>query len=174
MFLVVFALSFGFNFFTQFLPVYLIDKFSATRSQLGIIMSYLGICSILTLALLVPPVSRRFTSRQIMPVSLLLLAAAFPVLLLADRFWLLFPAMLLIPVFNGLSAPNLTAMVCGLAEPKSQGEILGINQSVMAMSQFVPPLIGGYIVGHHFALPIWITSASILLAWIFFLRTSET
>jgi hypothetical protein len=41
----------------------------------------------------------------------------------------------------------------------------------MAMAQFLPPLIGGYIVGQHFTLPLWITSGSILLAWILFLRT---
>ena len=35
----------------------------------------------------------------------------------------------------------------------------------------LPPLIGGYIVGQHFTLPLWITSASILLAWIVFLKT---
>jgi len=173
MFLVVLALSFGFNFFTQFFQVYLIDKFSITRSQLGIVLSYMGIWSILTQALLVRPVSKRFSSRQILPVTLLLLAAIFPAMLMVEQFWLLFPVLIFIPIFNGLSNPNLTALVCGLTGAKNQGEILGINQSVMAMAQFVPPLIGGYIVGHNFTLPMWITSASILLAWVLFLRTSD-
>lgn len=174
MFLVVLALYFGFNFFTQFFQVYLVEKFATTPKQLGIVLSYLGIWSILTQAVLVRPVTKKFTSRQILPVSILLLAAAFPALLMVDRFWLLFPVMILIPVFNGLSTPNLTALVCGMAGAKNQGEILGINQSVTAMAQFVPPILGGYIVGHHFTLPIWIAAASILLAWIFFLRTSDT
>ena len=171
MFLVVFALAFGFNFFTQFFQVFLIDQFAATRSQLGIVLSYLGIWSILTQALLVRPVSKRFAPAKILPISLLLLAASFPALLMVHDFWMLFPVMIFIPLFNGLSNPNLTAVVCGLGGDKSHGEILGINQSVMAMAQFLPPLIGGYIVGQHFALPIWITSGSILLAWILFLRT---
>ncbi len=172
LFLVVLALSFGFNFFTQFFQVYLIHQFGATRSQLGIVLSYMGIWSILTQALLVRPVSKKFSSRQILPVTLLALAASFPALLMVERFWLVFPVLILIPVFNGLSSPNLTALVCGLGGAKNQGEILGINQSVMAMAQFVPPLIGGYIVGHHFTLPLWITSGSILLAWALFLRST--
>lgn len=171
MFLVVFALAFGFNFFTQFFQVYLIDQFAATRSQLGMILSYLGICSILTQAVLVRPVSKKFSPRKILPLSLLLLAGSFPALLIVPSFWLLFPVIIFIPIFNGLSNPNLTALVCGLAGAKNQGEILGINQSVMALAQFLPPLIGGYIVGQHFSLSIWITSGSILLAWILFLRT---
>lgn len=171
LFLVVFALAFGFNFFTQFFQVYLIDQFAATPKQLGIVLSYLGIWSILTQAVFVRPISKKFAPVKILPVSLLLLAASFPALLMAKDFWMLFPVMIFIPVFNGLSSPNLTAVVCGLGGDKSHGEILGINQSVMAMAQFLPPLIGGYIVGQHFTLPLWITSGSILLAWILFLRT---
>ena len=173
MFLVVLAFFFGFNFFTQFFQVYLLEKFSVSGSQLGIILSYLGIWSILTQALLVRPVSKRFTSRQVLPVSLLLMAFSFTALLMVPQFWLLFPVLIFIPLFNGLSNPNLTALVCGLAGERNQGEILGINQSVMAMAQFVPPLIGGYIVGLHFTLPLWIAFASTLLAWILFLRTRD-
>ena len=168
-FLVVLAFFFGFNFFTQFFQVYLLEKFSVSGSQLGIILSYMGIWSILTQAFLVRPVSKRFTSRQVLPVSLLLLALSFTALLMVPQFWLLFPVMIFISLFNGLSNPNLTAVVCGLAGERNQGEILGINQSVMAMAQFVPPLIGGSIVGLHFTLPLWIAFASILLAWILFL-----
>jgi DHA1 family tetracycline resistance protein-like MFS transporter len=171
MFLVVFALSFGFNFFTQFFQVYLIDQFAATPKQLGMVLSYLGIWSILTQAVLVRPISKRCAPVKILPISLLLLAASFPALLMVQDFWMLFPVMIFIPLFNGLSSPNVTAIVCGLGGDKSHGEILGINQSVMAMAQFLPPLIGGYIVGQHFTLPLWITSGSILLAWLLFLRT---
>ena len=171
MFLVVFALCFGFNFFTQFFQVFLVDQFAVKPSQLGIVLSYLGIWSILTQAVLVRPISKRFAPVKILPVSLLLLAASFPALLMVRNFWMLFPIMIFIPIFNGLSAPNLTALVCELGGDKSHGEILGINQSVMALAQFLPPLIGGYIVGQHFSLSIWITSGSILLAWILFLRT---
>lgn len=170
MFLVVLALAFGFNFFTQFFQVFLLEKFQVSRSQLGIILSYFGIWSLLTQALLVRPVSRVFAPRQVLHVTLLLLAASFPLLLMVERLWMLFPAMAFIPVFYGLSNPNLTSMVCGLRGAQRQGEILGINQSVMAMAQFVPPLAGGYIVGHHYSLPLWITSGSILIAWVLFLR----
>jgi DHA1 family tetracycline resistance protein-like MFS transporter len=173
MFLVVFALAFGFNFFTQFFQVFLFEKFQATRSQLGMILSYMGIWSIMTQALLVRPVSRSFTSRQIVAVTLVLLAASFPLLLLVQRFWLLFAAIVFIPIFYGLSNPNVTTLVCGLAGAERQGEILGINQSVMAMAQIVPPLVGGYIVGHHYTLPLWITAGSICLAWALFLRAAR-
>jgi len=168
LFLVVFFLGFGFNFFTQFFQLYLIDTFSTSQSQLGMVFSYVGICSILTQMLVVPAVSKRFGPAQVLAVSLLLLGGIFPVLLLVPRFSLLFPVITLIPLFNGLSNPNLTALISGLGGAESQGEILGINQSVLAITQFLPPLLGGFIVGHHFTLPNWITAASIFTAWILF------
>lgn len=171
LFLVVFFLGFGFNFFTQFFQLYLIDAFAVTQSQLGIVFSYIGLCSILTQVVIVPAISKRFRSAQVLTVTLLLLAAIFPLLLLVPRFSLLFPVIIFIPIFNGLCNPNLTALVSKLGGVENQGEILGINQSVQAITQFLPPLIGGPIVGHHFTLPNWITAASIFIAWMLFKRT---
>ena len=174
LFLVVFALSFGFNFFTQFFQVYLIDAFSATRSQLGIVLSYLGIWSILTQAVIVRPIAKKFNPGQVLSVSLVLLSSIFPLILLVPTFKLLFTILIFIPLFNGLSNPNLTSLICGLGGSKNQGEILGINQSVLAMAQFLAPLIGGFIVGDHSTLPMWVTSASILTAWVLFMRARQT
>ena len=171
MFLVVFFLGFGFNFFTQFFQVYLLEKFAVTQSQIGIVYSYFGIWGILTQAVIVRPVSEKFRPAQVLSVTLLLSAGIFPILLLVPSFPLLFAVIIFIPLFNGLSTPNLTTLISNLGGSESQGEVLGINQSVLAMAQFLPPLIGGYIVGHHFTLPIWITTASILTAWFLFMRT---
>ncbi len=171
MFLVVFFLGFGFNFFTQFFQLYLIDTFSTTQSQLGMVFSYVGVCAILTQMMVVPAISKRFRPAEVLSVSLLLLALIFPLLLLVPRFSLLFPMITFIPLLNGLSNPNLTALISGLGGAENQGEILGINQSVLALTQFLPPLMGGFIVGHHFTLPNWITAASIITAWILFKKT---
>ncbi len=169
LFLVVFFLGFGFNFFTQFFQVYLIDRFFITRSQIGILFSFIGICSILVQAVVIRPVTKRFRPSQILSFTLILLAAVFPLILLMPSFVLVFPMVFFVPLFNGLSNPNLTAVISGLGSERSQGEILGVNQSIQAASQFIPPLIGGFIVGYHYTLPIWITSAMILIAWLLFI-----
>ena len=170
MFLVVFALGFGFNFFTQFFQVFLIDKFAATRSQLGIVFSYLGIWGILTQTIIIRPVSKNFTPMQILTATPLLLTGTFLLLLPVPTFSLLFVVILFIPLFNGLLSPNLTALISGLRGDQNQGELLGINQSVLALSQFLPPIIGGYIVGNHYTLPIWITAAFYVIGWFLFIR----
>ena len=173
LFLVVFALGFGFNFFTQFFQVFLFDKFAATRSQLGVVFSYLGIWGILTQTIIIRPVSKYFTPMQILTATPLLLTGIFLSLLLVPTFPLLFVVILFIPLLNGLSNPNLTALISGLRGDQNQGELLGINQSVLALSQFLPPLIGGYIVGNHYTLPIWITAACYVIGWFLFIRIRD-
>ncbi len=120
--------------------------------------------------MVVPTVSKRFKPKQVLSVSLLLLAGTFPLLLLVQNLPILFAVISFIPFLNGLSNPNLTAIISGLGDSESQGEVLGINQSVQAVTQFLPPLIGGFVVGHHFTLPNWITALSILIAWVLFIR----
>lgn len=174
LFLVVFVLGFGFNFFTQFFQVLLITKFAATRAQLGIVFSYLGIWGILTQAVIIRPVSRKFTPARILNTTPLLLTGVFLSILLVPSLPLLFVVLLFIPLFNGLSNPNLTALISGLRGAEDRGELLGINQSVLAMAQFLPPLIGGYIVGNHYSLSIWVTAICYVIGWILFIRTRQT
>ncbi len=170
MFLVVFVLGFGFNFFTQFFQVLLLTKFAATRAQLGMVFSYLGIWGILTQAVIIRPVSRKFTPAQILTTTPLFLSGVFLSILLVPSLPFLFAVLLFIPLVNGIANPNLTGLISGLRGAEDQGELLGINQSVLAMAQFLPPLIGGYIVGNHYSLSIWVTAFCYVIGWILFLR----
>ena len=57
-----------------------------------------------------------------------------------------------------------------------QGEILGINASVAALAQSIPPVIAGYLAAEIVAqAPIYVASLCIVLAgiifWIFYKRT---
>jgi hypothetical protein len=74
----------------------------------------------------------------------LLLTGTFLSLLLVPTFSLLFVVILFIPLLNGLSNPNLTARISSLRGVKNQGELLGINQSVLALSQFLPGCMAAF------------------------------
>ena len=58
--------------------------------------------------------------------------------------------LLVVPVFaafNGLNQSNLVGLLSRSASPRIQGEILGINASVQALAQTLPPLLSGVIAG---------------------------
>jgi MFS family permease len=52
------------------------------------------------------------------------------------------------PIFavaNGLTQANIAALISKTADRSIQGEVLGINASVQALAQAIPPMLSGYI-----------------------------
>lgn len=166
--LVSFLLVLGFNFFTQFFQVMLIDRFKFTQSDIGDLYAYMGLWIAITQGLINRPLSRWFKPEQIVSVSALTLAAALPFLLLPERVAFIYLVFPFIAVSNGLTHPNATAIVSNLAGPESQGEILGINQSLQSLAMALPPLIAGFVATLHPGLPTIIGSGLVFLAWMLF------
>ena len=169
MFLVVFLLAFGFNFFTQFFQVFLIQKFQFTQSQIGDLFAYIGLWIAVTQGLINRPLSRRLEPQQILSFSALLLAVALPLLLLPSQSSFLFFLLPLVAIFQGLTQPSSLSIVSGLCDEKAQGQILGINQSFQSLAQAIPPIIAGFIVSLDQNLPILVAGVSVLAAWVLFL-----
>jgi DHA1 family tetracycline resistance protein-like MFS transporter len=165
-FAVSFLFIFGFTFFTQFIQVYLIENFDYREADIGQLFGYMGIWIALTQGVFIRPVSKRFTAPQVLRFSLPLLAVAMLLLLVPNVSWQLFLVLPFISIFQGLSSPNITATVSNLAGPSIQGEILGINQSVNAVAQMLPPLIGGVIVGLDIRMPIYGAALFIAASWL--------
>lgn len=168
LFMVVFLLAFGFTFFTQFFQVFLVEKFDFSQSQIGEIFAFTGFWIALTQGLLNRFVARRFRPRQVLSVSIFVMAAAFPFLLLPGQAALLLFVLPFIAVANGITIPNQNALVSDSAGAESQGEIMGINQSINSLAFAAPPVIAGFFAAVHIYLPIAVAAFSIFCAWLVF------
>lgn len=166
--LVTFLLTLGFNFFTQFFQVFLIERFGFLQGDIGDLFAYMGLWIAVTQGLINRPLARRFAPEKIVRFSALALGLVLPLLLLAPTAGFLFVILPLIAMANGLTHPNTVAIVSRLAGDESQGEILGINQSVQSLAMILPPLIAGYIASIHPHLPTLAASLFILAAWVVF------
>ncbi len=164
-FMVVFLLTFGFSIFTQFLQVFLIQKFSFTQSDIGDYFAYIGIWIAFTQGFIARKLSVRFNSVQAVSVFVLLLSMALGIVLLPDKVWLLYMVSPFIAISQGMVSPNLQTIVSNSAGAGQQGEILGINQSVQSLGQAIPPIVASYIVSINMNLPILTASVFTLLAW---------
>lgn len=168
MFLVVFLLTVGFNFFTQFFQVFLYEKFKFTQSQVGDFFAYMGLWIAIAQGAILRPLSKKFKPAKILSYSIVLLAISFPFLLVpSERVWL-YLIVPFIAIFQGLNQPNGTAIISNLADTERQGEILGINQSISALAQAVPPIIAGFVTAVNINLPTWFAAGATLLAWLIF------
>ena len=80
--------------------------------------------------------------------------------------WLFF----LIPPFiafsQGMSNPNMVAIISSITSPREQGEMMGIQQSVQSLALSIPPLIAGFLLNIDFRLPILASSFFIFIGWL--------
>lgn len=167
-FAVVGCISLGFTFFTQFYSVWLIQKFAVSEKELGLVFGWVGIWLVFTQAVTVRRLSKKFSPREILSWSIGCLAVVVGAVVFPQNFWLLLCLNPLIATFQGLSAPNLTTVVSESAAANEQGEILGINQSMISAGQAVPPIVAGYLASFDGRLPILTGGALILVGWMIF------
>lgn len=168
LFAVVFLLTFGFNFFTQFFQVYLIEKFHFGQGQIGDLFAFMGFWIALTQGLLTRPLSRKFPPERILPFTLSGMAFVLLVILLVPAAKFLYFVLPFLAFFNGLTQPNTTALVSNSSDRQSQGEILGIQQSIQSAGMVIPPVIAGFIVSVHQTLPVLAGSGLVFSAWLVF------
>ncbi len=168
MFLVVFLLTFGFTAFTNFFQVYLIDKFQVTELQTGLLFGWIGIWIALTQGV----VTRIFFPKTkptsiltwaIFGLSIALIAILFPV-----EYWHLYVVIPFMSFFQGLTQPYSTAVISNFANAESQGEVMGINQSVQSMAMAIPALAAGALSAYSPSAPIIAAAVVTLVAWLVF------
>jgi len=168
LFVVSFLLTFGFNFFTQFFNAFLIEKFHVTPSEAGDVFAFMGLCIAIVQGGLLPIVNKRFKSEQILRVSIFGLAIGFILLLLPDQKVWIFAVLPILAFFQGLTQPNITALISLSGKDNSQGDILGGNQSINSLAMAIPPIISGLIFSINISLPISVAAGVTLIAWLVF------
>lgn len=173
LFTVVFLFNAGFTFFTTFFAVFLINKFRFTQGDIGNFFAYIGIWFAFTQAVIVRKLAGKFSEIAIIRFSLLAGAISVFLYFLPDTSLGLYVITPVLAVANGLTFANITALISKNADASIQGEVMGINSSVTALAQMIPPILSGYIAaGLKPETPIYVSAAVILLSalvfWFFF------
>lgn len=163
--LTMFLYSFGWSFFMQFNQIYLIEKFHFTQNQIAMLFAYIGVWIALTQGLLTRYIGKKVAPPEVLKVSLFGLAAIVVILLLPNQVYLLYLLNPFVAIFQGLTQPNLTSIVSSLASKDTQGEMLGIQQSIQSFAFAVPPVIAGFLLNFDVSLPMVVSSLMTVLAW---------
>ena len=170
LFATAFLFQAGFTFFTTFFSVFLITKFGFNQSSIGNYFAYTGIWIAFSQAVVTRKMSRLFSERQILNFSLIGTGVLMLLQFLPSVWWGLLFISPFFAIFNGLSQANLTGLVSRSVGPEIQGEILGVNASVQALAQTIPPVLSGFIAASIAArAPIFLSGVTIILSGIVFL-----
>src|SRR3989344_1346042 len=172
-FATVFLFWAGFSFFTTFFGVFLIKRFGFTQGNIGDFFAYVGLWIVFTQVFLTIYLNKRFAEYQVLRLTFFGMALTMLFYFLPKVWWQLLFISPFMAGFNGLSQANTTALISRSVDARVQGEILGINASVAALAQAIPPILSGYIAADLFAeAPILVASAVIFLAgvtfWLFY------
>lgn len=174
LFSVSFLFQGGFSFFTSFFGAYLIYRFAFTQSSIGNLFALIGIFITITQGFLTPKIGKYFPPHQILSVSLLVVSVTVLAYGLVPSAWMLYVITFPQAVAMGLTMANMTGLISRSADASRQGEVLGINASVQALAQSIPPVLAGFLAAStsvHY--PIFIGSFLVFLAWLVFITVTR-
>ncbi len=167
----VYAASFlflsGFSFFTSFIGVFLVQRFHLSEAAVGSFFGASGVLIVITQLFILRFLSKRYRERTILRVSMIMVATGlflYPFIHTFSHMYIILP---LVAIGNGLTMANMTALVSKGVSPQKQGAALGINGSLLALSQGIAPLVAG--IGSGFLgimAPLFTGSFLIVCAWV--------
>ncbi len=172
----VFATNFffqsGLTIFGTFFAVFLASSFGWSQVSVGYYIGYIGIWVVISQAVLLPLLSKKYDEVTIMRVFLLVGACSFFLFYITEHTLSFLLAGAFIALTNGLAMAALPSLASRRAPEDRQGEILGINASVQALAQAIPPVAAGLLAAQITpAAPIYVAGAVIGVGWIVFMMT---
>ncbi|MEI6243120.1 MAG: MFS transporter [Chlamydiota bacterium] len=168
LFVTVMIFCFGWSFFYEFMPVTWILEFKFNPSKIGLFYAYGAAFYALSSGFLIRPFLNRFKHLSIIFYSLATLGCLIFSIAFSSHVFLIW---IYLPIINFLTAlifPTYSAMVSDSVDKNSQGEILGILQSVEAVALGLSPLAAGAMLAAHPHMPMFLGGSAILLATILF------
>lgn len=156
----------GFSFFISFIGILLVANFGLSEASIGTFFGVVGGWIVLTQLFILRLLTRKYSEHTILRVSLVLVACSVAAHPFIPNPVLLYATIPLLAIPNGLTMANLMALVSKSVSADKQGAALGINGSLMALSQGVIPLLAGvFSSALGIAMPFIVGGVLILSAW---------
>ena len=166
LFIGMFLFSFGWGFFTEFSPIFLIRRMDFSVTDIANFYAYVGICIAVSQGVLIRPFVKKFAPHQILLFGLLTIGVALPFMLAATSFFHLLFVLPFIAFAESLIGPTATTLVSNLTPKENQGEMLGIYNSIQWAAIGLAPLFTGSFVTLYTHLPITVASGTMFIAWL--------
>lgn len=165
LFQVMFIFCFGWGFFIEFSPLFLIQKLNFTVGGIANFFALVGLWVALCQGILIRPLLKRFSSQILLASALL----GFSLLLFATSFVKTsFQVFLFLPFLafvESLIFPSAASLISNLTSKENQGEILGIYNSVQWAAIGITPLFSGSFITKFPSLPFTVSSFCMFLGF---------
>jgi len=123
-------------------------RFHLTEGSAAAVFLVVGVMLVIVQGGLIGPLTKAFGSERLLTAGFATLIAGFIVLSIAEVWVVLFLALALLSLGQGLVTPSLTSVVADSVLPERRGEVLGVQQSAGALSRIIGPAIAGLLFDH--------------------------
>ncbi|MDR0352200.1 MAG: MFS transporter [Opitutaceae bacterium] len=121
------------------------ERFGYRAWDNGLLMGFLGLCSILTQGLVVRRLYKRLRETTVLASGLACSTLGFLAVGGADAPWVLYAGVGLLALGGGLVNPSTTGLISLYAGAAEQGRVLGIYRSLGSLARAVTPIAAGVI-----------------------------
>ncbi|GAA0872668.1 MFS transporter [Gangjinia marincola] len=141
---VYFLTFFGFSLFYAGLPIYANTLLDWNATQLGVYLAYSSLIMILVQGPLLSRLSKRFSNQPLILIGSLCLACSFILLRFQSNF-LLYAAITVLSVGNGLMWPSFLSLLSKTGSKGMQGAIQGYGNSMGSIASMFGLVMGGVL-----------------------------
>jgi DHA1 family tetracycline resistance protein-like MFS transporter len=162
---------FGWSLFYEFLPVVWITDYGLSLKEVGFFFAFGSSVFALSSGVLIRPIADRFSPRVVFCGSSLAIACFMVFSLFRPSACWIWVYVGAVNFFAALGFPTYTTIVSDSVEKDSQGEILGVLESIQATAFGMSPLIAGFLLGFHIHMPLALGATSLGMAALILVRS---
>jgi MFS family permease len=146
--LVGFLSMLGFAGFEATFSIWGQKQFDFTEGSASIVFVFVGVTLVAVQGGLIGPLTQRLGSRKLLRIGLSLVAVGLVLLGFTTTWSMLFVALFLLSLGQGMSGPSGSALVAELAPVERRGEAIGYQQSTAAFGRVAGPVMAGALFDH--------------------------
>lgn len=164
LFFAAFCYNFGWSFYWDFIPAYWITAYHYTVDAVGNHYAWGAAVYALSAGILIRPIVARFKTETIFLYALIAAACSIGIHLAIAASWIFWITIAAQQFLMALIFPATSAIISNHATDDTQGEMMGILQSVQSLALIISPLIAGPLLGFSVLMPLIIGTGMLLIA----------
>ncbi|TBR18684.1 MAG: MFS transporter [Chitinophagaceae bacterium] len=142
------------------------EKYGLTIKETTYVFAFFGISSAIFQGFLVGPLSKLFSSRQLIIGGSLIMGVALAAIPLPPKDYFIpweLIACTVLSFGNACITPSISSWLSKIAPPVSIGQVLGANQSFSSLARVIGPPLGTSIFSAHHNLPFYLSGLIMIL-----------
>lgn len=159
-----------FTAYTSIVALFLIDRLGLTQVTLGPFLLFIGTFLIINQGFIVPAVSRAIGDKKMLAYGLACMSIGMYLITTTQNIYLYLVFQYVLNLGVSLSLPSFKGLLSNLVSPAKQGEIMGLDESLMAGGSAIAPLISGYLYSLYAYKSFYIYSVIGVVLLMFFAR----